>query len=451
MYKAEMNNKNKNALFFLIICILLSGNIQAQSFGFGDEDASNSLGLGKSLNISINGETSASMTGYIEDFSDGPEHVKLGDIFSGKLKFSAAASIAEGIISLKLTPAKTPVSIDEAYVRAYFGSLDLTAGLRKLTWGKADSFGPLDVINPLDYSQIFVEMADNSSLLGVKISRPLVHAAFRFGEFSKIEGVFVPWFQPHLLPQTGRWAVSQMEMLNSSPVPITIAEPDTTGLDYAQAGFRFTSTIGSADIGAQYYYGRLPKPSVGLTFSPLNPIPQVDFLYNPYHQIGFDYAQVLFGFNIRAELAGNITGDLNGDDGSVYNPSIAWSLGFDRDLVWGINLNLQVNEGIRLMYDKIGSDNFTSGNYDIEGGLELTDTRLTASASKKFLRDELELRTAIAWGIEDSDCAIMPALIWTKDDIRLAVSGGFFAGNRDGQIGQYRDNNFLKLALGYTF
>jgi hypothetical protein len=36
---------------------------------------------------------------------------------------------------------KSPVYVDEAYLTAYFGKLDVTGGFRKLTWGKADSMG----------------------------------------------------------------------------------------------------------------------------------------------------------------------------------------------------------------------------------------------------------------------------------------------------------------------
>jgi hypothetical protein len=206
----------------------------------------------------------------------------------------------------------------------------------------------------------------------------------------------------------------------------------------------------------QYYYGRLPQPSFVITPNLTTPQkPDINLLYNPYHQIGLDYAQVLFGFNVRAELAANITEDLKGDDGSVYNSSIAWSFGFDRDIVWGINLNLQANQSIRLLQDKLGSgdimSSIMSGNYDIEGGLPITSTRITAAVSKKFFRDELELRAAVVWGVEDNDCAILPALVWTKDSLRMALSFGIFAGDTDGQLGQYRDNNFFKVSLTYTF
>ncbi|MCL2244670.1 MAG: hypothetical protein FWC03_09430 [Treponema sp.] len=468
----------KKIFLIFSLVVFVSSGIWPQEFGFGfgfgdDENGqagdavggagSSALsGVNKAVSVSASGEVSASLVGYFEDFSDGADSVQFGNIFSGKLNFNAQTAYAEGVINLKLTTTEKPVIIDEAYLKAFFGNFEISAGLRKIIWGKADSFGPLDVINPLDSSQIFTEMADNTSLMGVRIPRPLIHASFRFGQFSKIEGLFVPNFEPTRFSKEGKWAPAGSDMALTMeellPPGITVnfsfTEPDTTALDYAQAGLRFTTTIGSSDIGIQYYFGRLFQPAVKISVTPVTMTEfnfNADYNYNRYHQIGLDYAQDLFGFNIRAEVAANITEDLKGDDGAVYNPSIAWSFGFDRDLFWGINLNLQVNENIRLMNDKTGSDNYFGNDFDIESGLPVTATQLTATLFKKFLRDELELRASVVWGIEDNDCAIIPALIWTKDDFKAALSAGFFAGDSKGQLGQYKDNNFLKASLTYTF
>jgi hypothetical protein len=222
-----------------------------------------------------------------------------------------------------------------------------------------------------------------------------------------------------------------------------VIRPDTSTLDYAQAGLRFNTTInGAADFGFQYYYGRLTTPAVTMTKA--TP-PVVTFAYNPYHQIGFDYAQVIAGFNLRAEAAANITEDLSGDDGAVYNPSLAWSLGFDRDLFAGINLNLQCNETIRLFDGEI------SDPQDIETGSDITTTRITATLSKKFLRDELELKNTAVWEVENSAALIMPAIVWTKNDVALELSGGIFAGSDEGLFGQFHDNSFIRVGLKYTF
>jgi hypothetical protein len=204
--------------------------------------------------------------------------------------------------------------------------------------------GPLDVVNPLDYSDLSNLGGD---MIDLKIARPLVHASLLFGQFSRLEGVFVSGFKPALFAESGRWEPAQFAALRQLP-PQNIVRPDTSTLDYAQTGLRFTTTIGGrVDIGAQYYYGRRGTPSVTMTASPPAP-PVVTLAYDPYHQAGLDYAQVIAGFNLRAELAANITEDLAGDDGAVSNPSLAWSLGFDHD-IFGLTLNLQCNETIRLL------------------------------------------------------------------------------------------------------
>jgi hypothetical protein len=282
-------------------------------------------------------------------------------------------------------------------------------------------------------------------MMNLKIPRPLVHASFRFGQFSKLEGIFVPNFEGPYFAESGRWAPAQMAMISQLPES-NIIRPGTT-LDYAQAGLRFTTTIGgAADIGFQYYYGRLTTPVVTVTEPTGTPLlPVATFVYNPYHQFGLDYAQVIAGFNLRAELAANLTDDLDGDDGSVYNPSLAWSLGFDRDLFTGVNLNLQCNETARLLDGEI------SGPQDIEAGSGITATRITAALSKKFLRDELELKAACLWEVESGACLGTPSFIWTNNDVAVELSACIFAGSDEGLFGQFRNNSFVKAGLKYMF
>jgi len=237
-------------------------------------------------------------------------------------------------------------------------------------------------------------------------------------------------------------------------------DDDLATLKYAQAGVRFTTTLRSADIGLQYYYGRLNKPAATGIFDEISlpmppPLPSVtnsipiglNYAYNPYHQIGIDWAQVILSFNVRAEVAANITEDLSGDDGSIYNPSLLWSFGFDRELVWGINLNLQCNETIRLMNDKINNTQLL----DTEADIDMISTQIMAAISKKFFRDQLEIKFTSLWEIEARDYLLMPSIIWTKDAVSVEFSGGIFGGNEDGQFGQYRNNNFVKAALIYSF
>ncbi|MDR1352562.1 MAG: hypothetical protein LBK05_04690 [Treponema sp.] len=528
------------ALVLVSPALLLSAQ-EDDGFGFGGGEEDGDFGFGPDsggagaaspgaplIGAKIGGKVSAGLTFFPDDFLakggesalDRTKKVELHDIFSGELKFSAEASNADAVINLKLAPNfKEPSEIlllDEAYVRAFFGRLIFEGGLRKLTWGRADSFGPLDLTNPFDYS----DLSGMTDFSAIKIARPMLRASWGIGMFSKIEGVFVPWFEADRFAEQGRWRPAQLrraeqipsqlvEKLTSDLTPFFLSGeadpgrigelmnlmgsmsqsdplfssfnklvPDTSALEYFQGGLRFTTTLGPADFGAQYYYGLHPRPSYRLSpagygnlmqaikdyaklsdadaqqdgmaaiKAAMDPLALLDIAYNRYHHIGVDYAQVLFGFNVRAELAANITGDLSGDDGFVYNPALLWSLGFDRDIpVVRINANLQVNEKITLLHNRLGSDPLL----DIEAGSKMTSTRVTLRLSRSFFRDELELQATAIWGIEDKDCYLIPSVTWTKGDLSLEVSGGIFAGDRDGELGQYRDNYFIKTLLSYSF
>ena len=466
------------------------------SFGFGDADTESTAGHMPAVKIS--GEISAKLLAFTDELgsNDKRKGIKPGNIFSGKLNFAASGKTADGVINLKIEPDfsddsfSSPVIIDEAYLRIYLGPVDIEAGLRKLTWGRADSFGPLDVINPIDYS----DLSNIGNPRDIKLARPMLHVSWNIGTFSKLEGVFVPWFEGNKYAMEGRWAPAQIMGLPgeiysglystvdslglfSNPYFSTLENdfnsafadwkydpenlfPETDTLKYAQGGIRFTTTIGESDMGIQYYFGRLPRPAYSVDFSKFLPpifvppgnvnVDRIVFTtdYNYFHQIGVDYAQVIAGFNLRAEAGVNITSDLKGDDEAVYNPHFVWSLGFDRDLFWGINLNLQGNGLIRLMHDKIGGDPLV---IDTENGKKITSTRITAILSKKFFQDELELKTTALWGIEDKDFFVVPAIVWSKNDITAELSVGIFGGDRAGELGQYRDNCYVKTVVGWSF
>jgi hypothetical protein len=233
--------------------------------------------------------------------------------------------------------------------------------------------------------------------------------------------------------------------------------PTTNTLKYAQAGLRFTTSLGSSDLGFQYYFGRLPRPAItgfnpqGFFIIPtaeINPsalLPDMD--YNYYHHLGVDFASVIAGFNLRAEAGANITKDLDGTDGAVYNPALVWSLGFDRELFSGIKLNLQGTGKVRLFHGKIGSDPLA----DCEAGADASSTRITGILSRSFLRDELELKATALWGIEDKDFLVMPAVSWSRNALSAELSAGFFGGDREGELGQYKDNSYVKIMLSYSF
>jgi hypothetical protein len=505
----------KNKIIFFILLAGTALALYAQDFGFESDEDAGKEASGSSVAVKVNGEAAVEFSPYIHDFDK--QTISFWDMVSGKLNFRVTGANVEAYAAFNLNSDAiselweedtrlgelnyTPLIIDEAFLRGYIGPVTIEAGLRKLTWGKADSLGPLDVINPLDYT----DLRNLTDIQAIKIARPLFHVSWDMDGFSKIEGVFIPNFTGHRFAEEGRWAPAQYANMRGvvdaeifgrlAPLMALIPPqnalvvqnmysqmagsfspefPDTSTLEYFQAGLRFTTTVGPADIGAQYFYGNLFRPDFSVAgiddflvelvnknmpllmgTSPIDPndiyigdINKISQLkYNRYHQFGLDYAQVLFTLNVRAEVALHLTEDRQGDDGSVRNPFIGWSLGFDRDLFWGINANIQCNETIRLFNNKVGDNPVL----DCEAGTDATVTRLTLRISKKFFRDELESKVTCIWGVEDSDGYIIPALIWTVGNMSTELSAGFFTGKESGELGQYWENSFVRAGIKFSF
>lgn len=460
----------KRVAAILALAFLAGAASADEGFGFGDPaDSGASAGAAEARGgtpaVAVSAEVTASVSAFADDLesSRALKDTELGDIFSGSLGFTASGSNADIAVNLDVTPAgdnESPVSIDEAYARAYWGKLDLEAGIRKLSWGKADSASVLDVANPTDLSDLTV-----TDSLDRKIARPMLHASWSLGDFTRLEGVFEPSFEGNSYDLEGRWKPRQVESLPGRILaavnPLVAANPafqaalsaaevpypDTSTLEYAQYGLRLATTVGSSDLGLQYWCGNLPKPAIYVTgYGGDASALAVHVDYNRYHQIGADWASVVATVNARAEIAANVTDDLSGDDGSVYNPALLWSVGFDRDLVAGVNLNAQGSGSIRLMDDKV-SDTID----DAEADASATKTTVTAKLSKKFMKDEFEIGVAGLWGIEDRDFLAMPSLVWTKGDTEVEVSGGIFGGDRDGELGYFDENDYVSMSLTCKF
>jgi hypothetical protein len=502
---------------FAFLLVLACGCVWAQDFGFGFDDEVAAPASSKPASaVKIGGDITVEVSPYVRDFKkeEGTQEISFWDMISGTLNFTAGDSNIEAYAAFNLNydaideirekspnlkdPTYTPLILDEAYLKAYIGQVNIEAGLRKLAWGKADSPGPLDITNPMDYS----DLRNITDIKSIKIARPMIHITWNAGTFTKLEGVFIPNFAGHRYAEDGRWQPFQIknmpltveEEIYSKAIkkftPIIFAHPEllpvvngikdnlsssfnedfitypsTGALEYYQAGLRFTTTIGSADIGGQYFYGHLFRPSFtvagidafidGLANDVLNGSadpgdpskisPEVK--YNRYHQIGLDYAQVLLGFNIRAEAAFHLTEDHSGDNGTIQNPFIGWSFGFDRSLFWGLTLNIQCNETVRLFNDKIGDNPIL----DAEAGTNAISTRLTMRLSKSFFMDKLESSATVIWDVENSDYYIIPSLVWTEGNMSWVLSGGIFAGKETGDLGQYWRNNYVKFGVTYSF
>lgn len=513
--------------------------------------------------VSISGRLGFSGTAWLDPAGSGTGSTALSSAAIGRLTFTAKTSAVESSIALKLDSesllANPADIIDTASIRLYKGPLEIEAGLLKLTWGKADSMGPLDVLNPQDLS----DPSRGAEGLDAKLARPMIRTAWALGNFTKLEAVGGFGFKGHRLPMTGRWtpsaiaaqkvlmrsafyygtdpgsnsgrgngyyasyygtawssayaaaysqafamawqstyssayttyimshpgdtagataaattaataaepSINAQAVLQAITAATTITEankaaienqagqaadaalldflvyPETDTLAYSQAGLRLTTSLGAVDLGFQYFYGYLPLPAISRDPARIAAAGNhLTAIYNRYHQIGADTAFVLGGINLRMEAAANITEDLQGDNPSIYNPALAWSVGADRELFAGINLTVIGTGSWRYASDKVGTRPF-----DIEADTDTSSTRILAQASQKLARDTIEWKIATVIGIENRDYLLRPSVTFTLGEGKIEFSGGLFGGSAAGDLGQYAKNSWLRAGFSHQF
>jgi hypothetical protein len=71
--------------------------------------------------------------------------------------------------------------------------------------------------------------------------------------------------------------------------------------------------------------------------------------------------------------------------------------------------------------------------------------------SRTFFQEKFECKVTALYGVEDKDIFLLPSLSWKQNDNYVELSAGFFGGDEEGELGQYRNNDFLKAILTYTF
>ena len=89
------------------------------------------------------------------------------------------------------------LKVHDAWVALYdvgLDGLDLIAGARKLNWGVASGFHPVDVVNPYDL--------EDPSTFAERLAIPLLAAEYHRGAVAA-EFVVAPWFVPAWLPADG--------------------------------------------------------------------------------------------------------------------------------------------------------------------------------------------------------------------------------------------------------
>ena len=328
------------------------------------------------------------------------------------------------------------LGLDEAYGDLYLGDVDLSVGLRRLSWGSTDGVNPVDVLNPRDLS--FPPAAR-------KIAVPLLHASYYPSREVRLEAVVVPVFTPSELPGE-RWRAAQMPAA-SAPVPgvnvVGSLPPEVqlpgAELGNVQFGVRLTGLLNGGDVSATYFHGFRNEPTPHATLVPgeapatfmLQPL----LSYDRIDLIGLDFSATIGEVVLRGEAAYVFTGDPTGSDPAIGNHSLQAVLGGDYLIPGGPRAIVQ---GI---FDYRAADAGESA--------ETTFKTMTALSYQAGARTQLDLGWLQSL---DGSGALLPSVGYTlADGVTGEASAYVFYGARGTEFGGWRENAQLRLALKYSF
>ncbi|MFI5395869.1 MAG: DUF1302 family protein [Candidatus Binatia bacterium] len=242
------------------------------------------------------------------------------------------------------------VDFEEAYFDVFLPSIDLRIGKQKVAWGKLDRTQPNDLINPLIYSDPFLD--DEAER---KIGVPALQASYYLPTASlvlpesRLTAVWVPKYIPYRFPlascqvQDGgsqcaveRWfppagvppTAFVLPLPAGSPIPsLTVplgfrtenASPPAWRFENSEIGLRYSALVRDVDLALYYFHGFDAQPAFRLsakafgqpdTTPPLYVAPGTLFgvttLSPAFHQIdswGADLAYALGRFSVRGEGA----------------------------------------------------------------------------------------------------------------------------------------------------
>ncbi len=506
----------KIIVFCLIASLFTAGRIFAQDFGFND-DTESAAETKSALEFGGSGGVSArawfNTTDGYGSFSDFGSRTKME--YFPFFNLNAAYSGERADFEAKLKFNKNSLGdykwdmLDELTARLYAGDWIIEGGKMRVVWGKGDKLHVIDNFNANDYTDFVIP-----DYIDRRIAEPMFRVIYNspLSVNLRIEGIVTPVMTVDRFAKSGEWTpykltkisglvrdtlgynlgkklgaikaaatpadtektikkytayLSYVNGINSNPESLY---PDTTALEYAQAGLRATATFGPVDMGVSYYYGHNKQLSFDMRkylhsyIAESRDLPE--FSYDRLQVFGIEAAASVWRFNLRAEGAYNMTDDFAGDKPWVHNNSIAWLFGFDIDIpVSNLNVNVQECGKHVLKSNAIGSFSGYAKELDVDydsDALYVSD-KLVINVSDKYLNDKLTAECSCIIGIENKEVAVLPKVSWNVyGGFSLILSGAYIhADDKDGEFYNFtayesggvktRDRAFAEFAVKYVF
>ncbi len=385
---------------------------------------------------SLNAEEKISYQGYLElnnyyyfeqDESYVPEAVlsfKLKILLSEKCQFKTELKARYNYLELEKgvfledSEYRPFLSVEESYLTYSWQKADFYAGIRKINWGITDRFNPIDLINPVDSTDLINDR---------KIGLPLVAVNYYLGDF-RLETVVAPYFIPNRLPPAESYFFFGSDLPEEKELP-------AFSLENVQAGILLAWEYENLELTGMGYHGYDHLPFVELQF--LSPIAmQVNYSYEKMMAFGGGFEFAIQQVVLRGEGAHYHYPNLVNQDYTQYVVGLDYSFGQIVD-TYNLYLTLQyIGETptvedifwVRHLLTDAGSVKVIFGNEFLEAGLESV------------------------YNFPNSGLILIPSVNYNfKNNISLHGEYNYFSGEKESFWEYNQKNQRLIFTVKYSF
>ena len=300
-------------------------------------------------------------------------------------------------------------------------NLDIKIGKQRIAWGAADKFNPTDNLNPNDLTD-FLDFE-------AKIPSPALKASYYLGD-STITGVWVPLFEPALLPRGGT-------AFFLGQVPARVEVPKKT-FENGMFALKLSGTVFNLDYSLSYFKG---FDDIPIEFDNSD---RLEMGFPEMQVAGFDFAGEFRSVGFWGEMALFFPEEIKSGPDVILpdDPYLKYTFGADYTFKNGIYLEAQ----------------YVHGFFTEKGRGNLSDF-LIGKIERKFLNDDLKLELSggleakEANSIKDSYGTLLgPEISYRPmDNLELAMGAYLFGGKSGTLLGSLKDQDQIYFEATFSF
>jgi hypothetical protein len=324
----------------------------------------------------------------------------------------------------------------EAYVEGRRGQLDFRLGKQIIAWGRTDRLNPTDNLTPRDATLLVADIdEDRFGSLAAK-------ASWQFDAHTSVIGIWIPRFQPNVVPLPPRPGIVYQENI-----------PDSArqwALKFDQSGKAIdwsVSWFDGFDLNADISYG--PMTAAGQV---------VDLDHHRIQVLGADAATTRGSFRFAVEGAYVRTEDPDGINPGIKNPYLYGVFGVERD--YPDNLVVIVQAFTRYVVNYSDPEAITDPaaraiavrQAIANAQYEQSQYGVSLRIAKKWFNETLEGEIAGSVLLKEQGFSLRPRMTYLySDSIKLIGGFEYFKGSDTTIYGVLEKNQTLFAEVRYFF